>query len=227
MKQYRASIILATYCPDQPRYELCKRSFAEIHNTGIPREDYQLIVIDNGGIHKDLIAQLGADIIVWNKVNLGQGGGLNEGSALAASSNLAFIDDDLSYRSGWLYEGVRLIERHSSMVGCLKDLSRIKAKYFVGKTKSGNPIYRKVGGVWIMKRQIFNLYGPFSAGYYSFGGLFTRVLIRNKVNFVGGKEPYIFQLGEKKSVKGGIPTYEKHAEWLKKHYKRENKNDYS
>jgi len=196
----KAIIILATYCPNQERYGLCEQSFSEIHRTGLPREEYELIVVDNGGIHRDLVEALDADLIVTNSRNLGQAAAFNQVIAMTKTKSLALMDDDLSYKQGWLKHGLKLLRRFPNHVISLRALDR--EDYVDGETEEGHKIARKVGLVWIMRRGVYHAVGRFGMGYYAYGGLYTRNLIRKGYRFLVSKEPYIFHLGHGKSIIG-------------------------
>lgn len=196
----KASIILATYCPNQERYDLCEQSFSEIHRTGLPREEYELIVVDNGGIHRDLVEALDADVIVTNTPNLGQAAAFNQGIAIARSGCLALMDDDLSYKQGWLRYGWKLLRQFPNHVISLRELER--QKYIYGEAKGGHKLARKVGGVWIIRKGVYDSIGRFGMGYFGYGGLYTRNLRRKGYTFLVSAEPYIFHIGSGKSIIG-------------------------
>lgn len=200
MKMTRASIILATYCPNQERYDFCERSFSEIHQTGLPRKEYELIVVDNGGMHRDLVEALDADVVVTNSRNLGQAAAFNQGISIAKSGCLALMDDDLSYRQGWLKYGWKLLRQFPNHVISLRELDR--QRYICGETKDGHKLARKVGGVWIIRKGVYDSVGRFGVGYYSYGGLYTRNLRRKGYTFLVSKEPYIIHIGHGKSIIG-------------------------
>ena len=195
----KASIVLATYCPDEARRVLCEQSFQEIHRTGVPREEYELIVVNNGGIHADLIEGLNANIIITNSHNVGQAAALNEGIAIARSINLAIMDDDLSYKEGWLQVGLKMLNKYPKYVISLREYGN---KYVTQTMKSGHKFARNAGGVWIMRRRLYWLVGRFAMGYYDYGGLWTRNLIRSGSRFVVSKTPFISHIGKNYSIIG-------------------------
>jgi len=196
-----ASIVLVTYCPNQVRYDFCERSFSEIHRTGVPRDKYELIVVNNGGIHGDLIAALDADMVISMDRNVGQAAGLNIGISVSQSINLALMDDDLSYKEGWLQAGLDVLYHYPKHVVSLR---AVKKGYVTGVAGRGNKYARKVGGCWILRRELFEKVGRFGMYYFDFGGLWTRNLIRYGSRFVVSKTPYIFHLGGGKSM-GSTP----------------------
>jgi len=217
MTKLAASIILATYCPDKIRYELCKRSFSEISQTGLSRNWYELIIIDNGGIHRDLIEELGADLIITNDENMGQAAALKQGIAISKSPNIVLMDDDLSYRKGWLAAGVKMVNYYPEAVISLRHDFDPKQKRVIEKTRRGHMVSDRAGGIWIMRRRIYDLVGEFGQDYYDWGGLWTRNMKRQGIQFVISKTPYIFHIGEGKSIvrkmRGGkwkIPKKKKH-----------------
>lgn len=195
------TIIIATFCPNETRYELCAQSFAEIHQTGIDRKDYELIVFDNGGIqaHRDLIKGLEADVILSANRNIGQAKALNAGIAISKSTNLVLMDDDLSYEPGWLKTGLKILYRFPRYVVSLRECGE---RFITGDAGDGYKFARKVGGVWIMRRALYEKVGRFGMGYYSYGGLWTRNLIRKDSRFVVSDKPYITHLGRGKSIVG-------------------------
>lgn len=195
-----ASIILATYCPDDVRYRLCQRSFSEIGATGLPRAWYELIVVDNGGLHRGLIEGLGADRIITNDKNIGQAAGLKQGISVAKSPNIALMDDDLSYRNGWLAAGVKMINYFPTYVVSLRHDFDPKRKHVIETTRQGHMIAERAGGVWIMRRRIYDLVGDLGQDYYDYGGLWIRNMKRRGIKFVISKTPYIFHMGAGVSI---------------------------
>ncbi len=198
-----ASIILATYCLNEERYSLMAQCFSEIHHTGLPKESYELIVIDNGGevggMHRGLIEKLDADLIITNSKNIGQAAALNQGASVARSSNLAFIDDDLSFEQNWLQVGIEMLNRYQHYVVSLR---KVPSRYWIGTTGRGHKEARSVGGNWIMRKWLYEKVGKFGVGYYDFGGLWTRNLIRRGHKFVVSKKPYIIHMGRGHSIVG-------------------------
>ena len=197
-----ASIILATYCPDEIRYGYCQESFVQLKETGLPRKWYEIIVIDNGGIHRDLIDQLGADLVITNSRNIGQAAALNQGVAVARSPNLVLIDDDLAYRKRWLAMAVKMVNYYPEAVISLRHDADPKGKYIVGITRRGHKIAKRAGGIWTMRRAIYDLVGPFGQGYFDWGGLWTRNMRRKGMRFIISKTPYIFHVGADHSLLG-------------------------
>ncbi len=198
-----ASIILATYCPTLERYSLMAQCFSELHRTGLDRSQYELIVIDNGGevggMHRGLIEKLDPDLIITNSKNIGQAAALNQGASVARSSNLAFIDDDLSFKRDWLQVGIEMLNRYQHYVVSLRV---VPDRYITGTTGRGYKEARSVGGIWIMKKWLYEKVGKFGVGYYDFGGLWTRNLIRAGHHFVVSKKPYIIHMGRGQSIIG-------------------------
>ena len=202
MAKLAASIILASYCPNEARYRLCQDSFAEIGETGLPRNWYELIVVDNGGVHRDLIEALGADLVITNSHNVGQAASLNQGVAIAKSPNLVLLDDDLVYQKGWLAAAVKMVNYYPENVISLRHDADPKGKYVLGITRRGDKIAKRVGGVWVMRRRIYDLVGDFPQSYYDWGGLWTRNMRRQGVRFIVSKTPYIFHRGAEHSLIG-------------------------
>lgn len=197
-----ASIILATYCPNEERYELCRQSFMEMGDAGLPRDWYEVIVVNNGGLHIDLIQGLNPDLVITNSRNVGQASGLNEGIAVSKSPNLVLIDDDLGYARKWLAAAVKMVNYYPEHVVSLRGDFDPKGKYVVEVTRRGDKIAKRAGGVWAMRRRVYDAVGPFADGYFDWGGLWTRNMRRKGVRFVISKTPYIFHRGEAHSIVG-------------------------
>lgn len=203
----KASIIIPTYCPTKERYELCEKSFAEIHQTGLERREYELILINNGGIpdHQELIGNLDVDVSIAEPENIGNAKGINEGLHYATGSVIALMDDDLSYKPGWLKKGLELLETQEKVLVSLREIGKIK--YVVGTTREGNFLARKVGGCWIVRRSVLDTFGNFPS-VYGFDGVYARRFLRAGYVFLVSKEPYIKHLGEGKSIiYGKIKNY--------------------
>ena len=171
------------------------------------RSEYELIVVNNGGIHADLIDRLDADVVITNSKNLGQGAAMNEGISIAKSINLALMDDDLSYKEGWLQAGLKLLYQYRRYV---ISMTRIGYRYITAPAKRGCNYARKVGGVWILRKSVYYKVGKFASGVHNYGGLWTRNLIRSGSRFVISKTPFIFHLGRRKSLR---PTFIKELDY--------------
>lgn len=196
-----ASIILATYCPNSKRHEFAERAFDTIHNTGIKRKDYELIVIDNGGIHANLIDGLDTDIILTSNRNIGQAAALNAGIALALSDNLIVAHDDMNYKDGWLRRGLKMLRKYRNYV---VSIGEYEERYVTGKAGKNALFVRKIGGVIFFRRGLFNKVGRFGLTYYSHGGLWIRNLLRKKSRIVVSADPpSTIHIGKGKSIVAG------------------------
>lgn len=191
------AIIIASFCPDEKRKEIVKQSFLEIHNTGMPRDHYEIIIVNNGGIHEDLIGELDTDLVITNDKNIGQAAAFNQAIATTNAFYLALMDDDLSYSDGWLKYGMRLVRRHPCHIISLREYGK---KYQIGETDDGYILSRKVGGVWMMNRTIYETVGPFGADYFDWGGLWTRNMRAKGFTFLVSRKPMIFHIGRKRSL---------------------------
>jgi glycosyltransferase involved in cell wall biosynthesis len=214
--KFGASIILATYCPNTERYMLCEKSLCQIHRTsGLERDQYELIVINNGGTHNHLLQDMDADLIITNSKNIGQAAALNQGASVARSDNLAFIDDDLSFEQNWLQVGIKMLNCYQHYVVSLRN---VPGRYTIGMTGRGHKEARSVGGNWIMRKWLYEKVGKFGVGYYDFGGLWTRNLIRCGHKFVVSKKPYIIHMGRGHSIVG--KSYRKYGQTMKQQVSR-------
>lgn len=211
----KVSIIMATYCPYDWRREIVEQSFENFHEkTGWARDAYELIIINNGGNHRDLLEGLAPDLLIDTNHNIGQGAGLNIGAILSRALTLMFTDDDLEYKPGWLRYGVNLLHRYPKHVISLREYGK---EFATGDAGGGNVYSRKAGGVWFMRRWLWREVGRFGMTYFDFGGLWTRNLLRygketgNDNRFVVSKKPFIKQIARRRSIIGNkralIPAF--------------------
>jgi glycosyltransferase involved in cell wall biosynthesis len=192
---------MATYCPYDWRREIVEKSFQDWHEkTGSGRQGYELIIINNGGNHRDLLEGLEPDLLIDTNHNIGQGAGLNIGAILARANTLMFTDDDMRYEPGWLRYGVAMLNKYPDYVVSLRKYGH---RYKTGDAGGGNVYSRKAGGVWFMRRWLWQKVGRFGMTYYDFGGLWTRNLIRSGSRFVVSKKAFISQIARKRSIIGG------------------------
>ena len=193
------SVVIVTYCPSDVRYELCKRSFAEFHNTGIERKDYELIVFNNGGIHADLVASLKADILLSADRNIGVGVAFNAGISITIGTMLALMQDDLGYKEGWLKRGLEIAQHYPNDVTAL-----MAADSYVRLDDIDDDYYysRKSPMAHIMTRKLFDRVGTYRNNIFSPGGEWIKRLIRGGSKFVHPNEPYITHIGAGRSIIG-------------------------
>lgn len=193
------SIILVTYCPSLERMDLNQKCFETIHKTGLARGDYELIVINNGGLLLDT-SKLDSDVEVKNKINVGQAGGKNQGIKLASGKYVAFMDDDLLFEEGWLKHGIDLLEKYpeEKLIASVRYLDSPE-RYQMGEL-DGHLLLSKVGGWWIMKKSLIDECGLFTIKYSEDRDYWKRYLKIRGYRFILSKEPYIFHLGEEKSI---------------------------
>jgi glycosyltransferase involved in cell wall biosynthesis len=207
----RTSIILVTYCPSQERYELCQQCFSTIHQTGLKRKEYELIVVNNGGIHQELVDKLDKDIEIRNKINIGLAEGRNQGIILSKGDYLAIVDDDLFFKNNWLKTGIELLEKYKKE-RILVSLRAIRNwKRYLMRWVDDYPIVNKVGAIWIFEKKIIRKYGYFKEGY-SIEREYSKRFKKDGYLFLLSKNPYIFHLGEKKSII--YRDKEKYNEWF-------------
>lgn len=199
MTRNKISIVIVTYCPSDVRYELCKRSFAEFQNTGIDREDYELIVFNNGGIHDDLVASLNTDIILSADRNIGVGAAFNAGISVTIGTVLALMQDDLGYKEGWLKRGLEILKRYpNDVVALMAADNNVK----LGEVDEDCYYSRKSPMAHIMTRKLFCRVGEYRNNIYSPGGEWIKRLIRGGSKFVHPNESYIRHIGAGLSIIG-------------------------
>ena len=205
-----ASIILVTYCPNEERKALSIKSFETLHKTGLERKDYELIVINNGGIHQELIDSLEPNIEIKNRVNtIFPAIGKNQGMRLARGEYVSFVDDDLLFSEGWLKEGIDMLEKYPNekLVASVRYLGHPQ-RYSMGKLDN-HLLVSKVGGWWILKKEIMDRYGDFKVGISEDKNYWKKNFKPNGYRFILSEKPYILHLGERKSILMG-QFYEKH-----------------
>jgi len=199
MTRNKISIVIVTYCPSDVRYELCKRSFAEFQNTGVDREDYELIVFNNGGIHADLVESLDADIILSTDRNIGVGAAFNAGTSITIGKVLALMQDDLGYKEGWLKRGLEILKCYPNDVVALMAADN---NVRLGEADEDCYYSRKSPMAHIMTRKLFCHVGEYRNNIYSPGGEWIKRLIRGGSKFVHPNEPYITHIGAGLSIIG-------------------------
>lgn len=109
------SIIIPTY-RRPARLAACLESIQQVH---YPAEQYEVIVVNDGGEIKaidDLLGQQGANVRVIHQENQGPAAARNKGAAAAGGEFLAFLDDDCRPAPAWL---ARLAEQLQQAPACL------------------------------------------------------------------------------------------------------------
>jgi len=192
----KASIVIATYCPSKERLDLVERSFLNLHATGIPRDEYELIICDNGGFQPDLIMALEPDLKITYSKNVGQPAALNAGISAARGEVIFQMDDDLLYGQGWVAYGLGMLDTYPSAIVQL----RPPISPIVETTRGGHGIVTRHGGHYIARREVFRKCGPFSTEHYRWAGLWERQASRRGYRFLVAKDPQIVHLGEGHSL---------------------------
>lgn len=187
----KASIVIATYCPVGERMELVARSFNELHQTGVEREEYEVIVIANGGIHGPVVGGLEKDLLITCSRNIGQPAALNAGISAARGEFVFQMDDDLSYKPGWLAYGLEMLRLYRSGIIQLRQAT-VKPRR---RTKAGHFVVSHHGGQYIAHRAIFRRVGMFNTDLWRWAGLWERQASRSGYQFITAKEPQITHLG--------------------------------
>lgn len=117
----KPAVVVVTYnAADQLR--LCLESVLA-HARGFPHD---LLVIDNASgdgtrrYLEDLRRNFPGLMFLFNEKNIGFSGAANQAIARLANPWLAFLDDDVMVREGWLSELLKAAERHprAGVVGC-------------------------------------------------------------------------------------------------------------
>lgn len=103
----RVSVIVPTY-RDWPRLKLCLDALAR---QSLPREAFEIIVIDNDATHQP--PPLPAGVRCLHQPQGYSYAARNEGAASASGSVLAFADADCLPDPGWLAAGLAAFESHA------------------------------------------------------------------------------------------------------------------
>lgn len=93
------SIVIPLYLVDDEVLEYARRCIASIKEH---TNNYELILIDNGGIKEVDEWRTLADVYVLNQKNLGYGPAINQGFKLAKGKFLCAMNDDVIVNKDWL-----------------------------------------------------------------------------------------------------------------------------
>lgn len=196
--------MIATYCPDVIRRGLVAQSFSEVRRTGVTSSEYELIVVNNGGIQQECVEALMPDLVINCSENIGQPRALNAGIGASRGYYIFQMDDDLSYEDGWLNVGMRLLKKYPRAVIQLRE-----PRYVVGKTRFGHPVVSRHGGCYCATRKTFAEVGPFSHSQYRWASLWERGAHRQGRQFIAAKSPQVFHLGEGLSMQRTVKQWVK------------------
>lgn len=199
----KASIVLATYCPNEQRRDICRQSFAGLNRTGFDRGEYEVIVVNNGGVHGDLVAGIGADLMIACSRNVGQPAALNAGISAARGDYIFQMDDDLAYKDGWMAYGLDMLEHYPHGIIQLRTTKR----RLQTRTKTGHFIVAHHGGQYISRRSIFRKVGPFDTDTFHWAGLWERNAARKGYQFIAAGEPQTIHLGGALSLQDGVEKW--------------------
>lgn len=192
----RASIVIATWVPDVVRLALCRRSFGELLETGVPRDEFEIVVCQNGGLQEDLIARLRPNLLIRYSRNIGTPAAWNAGISAARGDAIFVMDDDLSYQPGWMAYGLGMLDLYPKAIVQLREpIDRVEHR-----TKAGHLIVHRLGGQYIARRRTFQRVGPFSTDHFRWAGLWERNAARRGHQFVCARVPMIVHLGGEHSM---------------------------
>lgn len=205
MDAMKASIVLATYCPNETRLEICEQSFAFLHLTGLPRDEYELIVVNNGGLHGALVGDIGADLVIACSRNIGQPAALNAGISAARGDYIFQVDDDLDYKFGWMDYGLEMLRLYPKAIMQLRTHLPGSVNTM---TREGHFIISHHGGQFIAHRSVFRKVGAFNCELFHWAGLWERNAARHGYQFIAAKDPQTVHLGGAASLQDGVEKWQ-------------------
>jgi glycosyltransferase involved in cell wall biosynthesis len=111
----KLSIVLAYHNEGEP---FLMEGINQIRNTiDIPREDYELIVVDDGSVIP--LRELTGMTIIRHKTNRGVGAAFDSGVAVAKSDNIFLAASDIRYiKNNWASLMLKEIEDHPKAITC-------------------------------------------------------------------------------------------------------------
>lgn len=96
---------LAVIIPTYNRVTELKRCLQSISLQGLPADQWEVIVVNDGGVDvTDLVQSFGNNFRAFYQLNQGPGTARNFGATLTTASVLIFIDDDCTADPEWLQE---------------------------------------------------------------------------------------------------------------------------
>lgn len=107
----KVSVILVTWSPTKERMDLLKQTLKSLReSTDIP---YELIVVDNGPKEQtEFLKTQKIDKHIINEINKGPGFCKNQAIEHITGDFVAFIDNDLTFKKGWLEESIEVLESY-------------------------------------------------------------------------------------------------------------------
>ncbi len=197
---------MATWVWNQKRLSTFKKTFETIHkNAGIPREDYELIVTNNGGLpeHQALLAEQDIDILQNFGWNVGAHIAHNENIKKASGKWLVMAADDLEFEPDWLKVGLEMAEKYEEKK-LIPNLSWPRGLR-IAKSKTGEldgcVVLSHTNNCWIWLKSLadeyYLKYGFFRTNYKS-DGEYTLQLNKDGWNFIMSKKQMIIHLARSK-----------------------------
>lgn len=145
------------------RLELLKHTLLSLRkHTKYP---FKLIVVDNGPKEQtEFLRTQDIDRHIINKTNLGMGKPRNQGAKTARSKYIAFIDNDLMFRDGWLAESIEILKRFRKkiIVVPMKTIPMKKEQNKIGEYKGYTLWSRSGSGCLVFRRRDYEKIGPFA-----------------------------------------------------------------
>lgn len=132
MSKPKVSVIIPTHNSENT----IKQCIESITQDSIPRDDYEIIIVDDGSLDKtvDIAKSCGADAIIQTEPCF-QGKARNIGAKRARAELLAFIDSDCEAKKGWLGSIIKNLPEKKAMTGPIENgnpqSKEAWAEYFV------------------------------------------------------------------------------------------------
>lgn len=143
-----------------------------LSNCGIDRNDYELIILDNGSKDNRTIEYLSniADTFIKSEENIGCAKGFNKLFRLAKGDYICLIGNDILLSDGWLKELIYYNETIEN--------SGICGVYCEGEkgnlvNKNGHDVYMRpsntIDGITLFNRKLLDIVGGFNEAFGMFG----------------------------------------------------------
>jgi glycosyltransferase involved in cell wall biosynthesis len=155
---------MITQAEDKHRLIWLKRTLSNLRQmTDYP---YSLVVVDNGPKEQtDYLRTQDIDTLVINKVNMCMGYPRNQGANVSNGRWLAFIDNDIQFKKGWLGDCVELLRKYEDKKLIATPLHTLPMKnpgWKVGEL-DGHTLWKRAGsGCLVMSRITFEDIGQWA-----------------------------------------------------------------
>jgi GT2 family glycosyltransferase len=183
------------------RYEISTQCIGEnIINCGVPREDIELLVADNGSTDKRIIEYVQSLKPGYHRLNSSNEGvsrAFNQLMNRAMGDYICLIGNDIKLPTGWLDAMVAYAEvvPNSGIIGikCTAELPplTVKKDHFAYNRAAHylDAKYDKVFGTMLFSRKVLSTVGGFHEGFHPYG--LEDSDFNNRVNLAGFQSLYL------------------------------------